>query len=340
MAENATENAKAVYSFFRGKGWTPQAISGMLGNMQGESGLIADRDEVGGGGGYGLVQWTPKSNLVNWANSNGLNYRTVDTQCRRIQWELENGQQFYATGAYPLNFRQFSQSTQSPTYLAKVFINNYERPANPNQPQRGVWAESWYGILNGSGTIPNPTNPNLNTAGQIKGGKYMKLDILNQTKATAESIAKDLRKRYAGIFLAEQVQGGSGANGTFTITAKGFSYAQAVQLVPQFQKQVAGIVPNYNQTDCAGVIQSDGSFFIVTKNVRTLKEAQALVPALQKLAADALLSKRIYHGSQTDPTKFFTVILNLTVKQAVEYVANERKYYPKISKDIVGNWQI
>lgn len=153
MAENTTDNARFIFSYFRGKGWTAQAICGMLGNMQGESGIIADKDEYGGGGGYGLVQWTPKSNLVNWANANGLNYRSVETQCKRIQWELDNGQQFYATGAYPINFRQFSQSTQSPTYLASAFINNYERPANANQPQRGVWAEEWYRTLN-NGTIP------------------------------------------------------------------------------------------------------------------------------------------------------------------------------------------
>ncbi|WP_252237009.1 phage tail tip lysozyme [Clostridium sp. CH2] len=166
MSENMNENAKYIYSFFRNKGWTSNSICALLGNMQGESGIIADMNEKGGGGGYGLVQWTPKSNLTNWANANGLNYRTVDTQCRRIQWELENNQQFYATRAYPMNFRKFTQSTESSTYLAKVFINNYERPANPNQPKRGVWAEQWYNVLvNGGSTTPTtpPTGGNTYT---------------------------------------------------------------------------------------------------------------------------------------------------------------------------------
>lgn len=163
MAENMMENARYIYSFFRNKGWTSNSICGLLGNMQGESGIIADINERSGGGGYGLVQWTPKSNLTNWAGQNGLDYRTVDTQCRRIQWELENSQQFYATKTYPMNFRQFTQSAESPTYLAKVFINNYERPANPNQPQRGVWAENWYSALVG-GTNP-PSDPGSNTDG-------------------------------------------------------------------------------------------------------------------------------------------------------------------------------
>ncbi|MBU3109217.1 phage tail tip lysozyme [Clostridium gasigenes] len=72
--------------------------------MQGESSIIADLDEYGGGGGYSLVQWTPKSKLTNWANQNGLDYRTVDTQCKRIQWELDTGEQFYAKSDYPINF--------------------------------------------------------------------------------------------------------------------------------------------------------------------------------------------------------------------------------------------
>ncbi len=161
QSEDMNSNAKYIYNYFRARGWTAQAICGMLGNMQGESGIIADIDERGGGGGYGLVQWTPKSKLVNWANARGLNYRSVDTQCQRIQWELENGEQFYRTNAYPLTFRQYVASTQSASYLAQVFINNYERPANPNQPNRWAWATNWYNILAGGQPTPTPTPQNV-----------------------------------------------------------------------------------------------------------------------------------------------------------------------------------
>ncbi|EHJ00328.1 Peptidoglycan-binding domain 1 protein [Clostridium sp. DL-VIII] len=176
MAENMNDNAKYIYSFFKNKGWTSNSICGMLGNMQGESGIIADKNEAGGGGGYGLVQWTPKSVLTNWASQNGLDYKTVDTQCRRIQWELENGQQFYATSAYPMNFKQFTQSTSTPTYLAAVFINNYERPANSNQPQRGVWAEQWYSTLVTGTTPPSSGNSNVQ-AGQVQANKFAGCNI-------------------------------------------------------------------------------------------------------------------------------------------------------------------
>ena len=157
QSEDMNSNAKYIYNYFRARGWTAQAICGMLGNMQGESGIIADIDERGGGGGYGLVQWTPKSKLVNWANARGLNYRSVDTQCQRIQWELENGLQFIRTNAYPLTFKQYIVSTESAAYLAKVFINNYKTPANPNQPNRWAWATNWYNILAGGQPTPTPT---------------------------------------------------------------------------------------------------------------------------------------------------------------------------------------
>lgn len=64
--------------------------------MQLESdGVYPDTHEYGGGGGYGLVQWTPASKLKNWASARGLDYRTVNTQFQRLKWELENGEQFY-----------------------------------------------------------------------------------------------------------------------------------------------------------------------------------------------------------------------------------------------------
>ena len=91
MTENKTENAKFIYNFFIEEGWTSQSICGMLGNMEVESGIIADIDEYGNGDGYGLLQWTPKSKLVQWANQENLDYTSIKTQCKRIKWELEIG---------------------------------------------------------------------------------------------------------------------------------------------------------------------------------------------------------------------------------------------------------
>ena len=63
-------NALEVYNFFSARGWTLNAISGMLGNMERESninpGLWQSLDYGNYSGGYGLVQWTPATNYTDW----------------------------------------------------------------------------------------------------------------------------------------------------------------------------------------------------------------------------------------------------------------------------------
>lgn len=144
------ETAKQVWDYLTSCGWTKEAVAALLGNMQSESGIIADRwesDIIGNVyGGYGLVQWTPASKYINWAKSNGLRYQDVISQCKRLEWEVANNQQFYHPS---MSFKQFTQSKQSPESLADIFIRYYERPANPNQPARQTQARHWYNLFKG-----------------------------------------------------------------------------------------------------------------------------------------------------------------------------------------------
>ena len=135
--------AKEVYNFFKGKGWTKNAICGMLGNMERESELNPDLHEVGGTG-YGLVQQTPGSILKNWANNKGLDYRLTKTQCLKIQEEFEQGGQYYKTTHCPLSFYEYSRSTNAPEYLAACFMYNYERPGVQALEERQQYARKWF----------------------------------------------------------------------------------------------------------------------------------------------------------------------------------------------------
>lgn len=141
-------NAKLFSVYFLNKGWSLNAICGMLGNIQTESfinpGIWESLDEGNVKNGYGIVQWTPSTKYTDWA---GADYKNGNKQCERIIYEMENGIQWYATSSYNMTFKQFSTSTQTPTYLAKAFIENYERPFDTNQPIRGTQAEFWYNYL-------------------------------------------------------------------------------------------------------------------------------------------------------------------------------------------------
>lgn len=156
--EEMQNNAKLIRDFFIEKGWSLNAICGMLGNMQTEStinpGIWESLDEGNLDGGLGLVQWTPATKYIIWG---GDNYMDGTRQCERILYEMENNLQWITTSTYPMTFKEFSTSTETPHYLAMVFIANYERPFDANQPIRGEQAKAWYDFLEGD--TPNPPNP-------------------------------------------------------------------------------------------------------------------------------------------------------------------------------------
>ena len=145
-------NASIFYEIMSGYGFSVNAIAAMLGNIQTESTVNPGiwqslRPESSGGGGYGLVQWTPWTNYSDWAGAGWED--NGDRECERIYYEFTHGLQYYSTAAYPMSASQFMKSDASPAYLAYVFMNNYERPENRRQPVRQKQADNWYTFLTG-----------------------------------------------------------------------------------------------------------------------------------------------------------------------------------------------
>lgn len=160
-----TTNAQYILNDLLGKGWTKNAVCGMLGNMETEStinpAIWQNLDAGNMSMGFGLVQWTPASKYTNWADSNGYQWEDINGQLHRLQYEIDNNLQWISTTDYPLSFAQFKVSTQSPEYLAQAFLRNYERPAEQNQPNRSDQARYWFDSLSGDGSVSNfiyPTN--------------------------------------------------------------------------------------------------------------------------------------------------------------------------------------
>ena len=150
------QNAAYVYWYLSQRGWTANAIAGMLGNMEVESSINPfiwqKLDEGNFDGGFGLVQWTPATKLTNWCSNNGYAYWEMDSQLERLIWEQENeNDQFYSadTQYAGMSFTDFKNSELSPYELGMIFLVCYERPANPNQPARGENAEYWYKYITG-----------------------------------------------------------------------------------------------------------------------------------------------------------------------------------------------
>jgi hypothetical protein len=177
-----TVNAKYIYSALTNNGWSINAISGMLGNMQAESTINSGRwqsDDVGNISlGYGLVQWTPSTKYTDWCDSKGFSDPSeMDHNISRILYEVDNGIQWIQTDSYPFSFKEFSTSTKTVSELAKAFLLCYERPADQSesvQEYRSTLAKKWYQVLTGeTPTEPDPDYPTGTTSKRKSKYKFL-----------------------------------------------------------------------------------------------------------------------------------------------------------------------
>lgn len=144
-------NAIIVYKEMSARGWTLNAIAGLLGNMESEStinpALWQSLNEGNYSGGYGLVQWTPATNYTDWAVSNGFDIKDGYSQLKWIDEETVNTGQWIATTSYPISFHEFKTSIDSPEYLASAFLKNFERAGVEVEDERRSQARKWATFL-------------------------------------------------------------------------------------------------------------------------------------------------------------------------------------------------
>ena len=165
--EQSLINAQAIADIAAAWGWSKNAICALCGNSRIESYVnpnMWQNQYAHPENGYGLFQWTPATKLISWAQGNGQDYTTGETQMARLKYEIENGIQYYATPSYRETFQEFSVSTKSVDYLTRAFVTNYERPADISESiaRRIAFAELCYTTLNfagGGGSVIHPLLP-------------------------------------------------------------------------------------------------------------------------------------------------------------------------------------
>lgn len=151
------DNALEIYQFFAGRGYTINAIAGIMGNFEVESYVNPGQGEGGGGGGAGLPQYSnvAKTAYLNWAGENGYEWYDGYAQIRFIDEQTVNIGQWISTSRYPMTWTQFKQSTDTAGNLAMAYLYNWER-GTPMETQRRAGADKWYNYLSGSPIPPTP----------------------------------------------------------------------------------------------------------------------------------------------------------------------------------------
>ncbi len=174
LTTDQEKNAWIVWQFLKSKGYTEQAAAGILGNMDQESGIMPDTEQIGGPA-YGLVQWDGSAyplvppatwngreyvqNLMRAAGISG-DYKIAKTQSQLLEWCMFNGQ-YIKTSAYPYSVAQFKTLTNIST-ATTAFEANFERPA-ATHPERVQLAIKWYNKLHGL----KPPTPSGNLKKQL-----------------------------------------------------------------------------------------------------------------------------------------------------------------------------
>lgn len=114
-------NIQAAYSYFIGKGLSPNAAAGIVGNLKAESNVDPMSNQQGGPG-MGIAQWSEGGrwdSLLAWAGNR--NPRDLQTQLDFLWHELQTGY------SHVLNKLQ---NTTSMAYATEVFMKEFEIPAD------------------------------------------------------------------------------------------------------------------------------------------------------------------------------------------------------------------
>lgn len=170
----AANNADMFRQVLTERGWSVNAIAGLLGNVENESGYNPWRwqsDDVLNSwdtatirdsyyNAYGLFQFTPAGKYIYSSaaqafpgygpNFNDITGSLGDGTAQLLYIDAGYGG-YYETAAYPLSLAQFKQSELAPSYLAEAWLFNYERPADPGATidARREAANYWYEYFQG-----------------------------------------------------------------------------------------------------------------------------------------------------------------------------------------------
>lgn len=179
--EKREENAAYIYVYLRKKGWSKEAIAGLLGNIERESGMNPGVwqywEDVNYG--YGLVQWDDATKFLNWAklNNKSANDMAKNNPKKLMDMELEyllesmNTKDYDKLSWYPtltapyytefppsddvpreMTYEEYINSSHNSGDLALIFHASYERSSDDKTilEERYDNANKWYNYFSKS----------------------------------------------------------------------------------------------------------------------------------------------------------------------------------------------
>lgn len=174
----AIGNAVLTYRELASRGWTLNAVCGLLGNIGFEGQYnpwrwqydIISTPVMTGTIGYGLTQFTPsgkyildtRAQVLPGYNPNYLNHEGSPEDGHAQIVYIDLYADYASTTAYPISYANYKTTNLSAEDCATIWLYNYERPQEPIAPPRQAEARYWYDLLfhiSADTPVPPPPPP-------------------------------------------------------------------------------------------------------------------------------------------------------------------------------------
>lgn len=180
-------NATFIWNYLGGRGWTLDAVCGLLGNFQVESTINPNRVENSaisrwpewGNYGFGVAQWTPwytkqkpDGTYYDPANYHGSNNPTYGYWAKqngytilfdgsgtigKFEPQLDYLNNNYGTSSGKTWVQNYKTTSAGPEQAAKDFYVYYEKSESGTWGTRPAKAAAWYEYLSGGPVPPSPS---------------------------------------------------------------------------------------------------------------------------------------------------------------------------------------
>lgn len=162
-----SDNAEKVWNYFKSKGFSDEQTAGIMGNLAHESGDptfndATDSEELSGGGGYGLAQWTgPRRTAIENAAGGKDSPKLVDLQFQ-LDYLYQEMQTRTERDGGSKTEEQGMKEQVGVEAATEYFMYNYERPGTLALDSRIKYATGYLATYGGTG-------PNVGTGSKTTG---------------------------------------------------------------------------------------------------------------------------------------------------------------------------
>lgn len=203
-----SDNVRIAYEYFVAKNLAPFRSAAIVGNLYVESGVDPEINQIGGGPGRGIAQWSVNQrwqDLIRFAQERGGSERDLLVQLDFIWHEMTSVPPWNQT----LPAIQGATTMNGPQGATFEFMDKYEKPGVPNLEGRESAARSILSLYGGSapdsgppgeGAAPAPgggiTSNGGANCGQASGGAFT--GAPGQTKPQGKGFSLNENTDYSG----------------------------------------------------------------------------------------------------------------------------------------------